>query len=213
MRINLGCGATPTDGWINYDNSLTQYLVRRPVICNLVEFLGLLDQRQQSYLEFAKSHSIFFADAVRKIPVPDESVDLLYTSHMLEHLDRNEAKLFLDQAKRVLKQSGVLRIAIPDLRMIINDYMLDGDADKFVSATLLTIPKPQGLFQRIKAAVVGGRHHHWMYDDKSLTKLIRENGFEKVYTLVAGQTGIADVGNLNLYERHEESIYVEATRG
>ena len=132
---------------------------------------------------------------------------------MLEHLDCNEATLFLDQAKRVLKQGGVLRIAVPDLRMIINDYILDGDADKFMRATLLNIPKPQGFFQRVKAAVVGGRHHHWMYDDKSLTKLIRENGFEKVYTVAAGQTGIAYVGNLNLSERHEESIYVEATRG
>jgi len=213
MKINLGCGATPTEGWLNFDNSPTLHLVRHPIICSIAKLFSLLDQGQQSYLEFAKSHSIYYADAIRKIPVPDDSVDVLYTSHMLEHLDRNEAALFFNQAKRVLKRGGILRIAIPDLRMIIDSYNVDGDADKFVNATLLSIPKPQGLFQRIKATVIGGRHHHWMYDVNSLTKLIRENGFDKISALAAGQTGIADAGGLDLYERHEESIYVEAVRG
>lgn len=213
MRINLGCGATPTEGWMNFDNSPTLRLVDHPIICNLAKLFGLLDQGQLSYLVFAKSYSIAYADAVRKIPVPDSSVDVLYKSHMLEHLDRHEAKLFLKQAKRVLKRGGVLRIAVPDLRMIIDNYISNGDADKFISATLLTVPKPLGLLQRIKLTVIGGRHHHWMYDVNSLTKLLRENGFDNVKPLISGQTGIADFGNLNLYERHEESIYVEAARG
>ena len=97
--------------------------------------------------------------------------------------------------------------------MIIDNYISNGDADKFISATLLTVPKPLGLLQRIKLTVIGGRHHHWMYDVNSLTKLLRENGFDNVKPLISGQTGIADFGNLNLYERHEESIYVEAARG
>ncbi len=67
---------------------------------------GFLDQGQLGYLEFAKANSIFHANAVGKLPVQDESVDVLYSSHMLEHLDRYEVGCFLSEARRVLKVGG-----------------------------------------------------------------------------------------------------------
>lgn len=212
MRINCGCGATPTAGWTNFDNSLTLLLARHPIVCRLAKMFGLLDQGQLSYFEFSKANSIFHANVVRRIPVPDSSVDVLYTSHMLEHLDLYEAGLFLTEAKRVLKSGGVLRVVVPDLRMLVNGYLAQGDADAFVAATLLAVPKPRGIFQRIKVAIIGGRHHQWMYDANSLCKLISENGYKEARALGAGETRITDCDALNLYERSDDSVYVEAVR-
>jgi len=131
---------------------------------------------------------------------------------MLEHLDRQEAKQFLAEARRVLRSGGFLRIAVPDLRLLAESYLASGDADAFIGATLLAVPKARGLLQRIKSAIVGARHHNWMYDAASLCMLLSENGFGEPIALRAGVTRIPNPGELNLYERHEESLYVEAIR-
>lgn len=182
------------------------------MLCRVVKMVGLLDRGNLDYLGFAKTNRIFYADVVRGIPVPDASVDVLYTSHMLEHVDRYEAGMFLAEAKRVLKIGGVLRVVVPDLRMLVESYIAHGDADAFVLATLLAVPKPRGILQRIKVATIGGRHHHWMYDAHSLCMLLSKYGFKETATLGPGETRITNYGALNLYERHEESIYVEAVR-
>ena len=59
---------------------------------------------------------------------------------------------------------------------------------------------------------IGFRHHQWMYDARSLSKLLLEVGFKETFILNAGKTMIKNYGNLNLYERKEESLYLEAIK-
>jgi len=212
MRVNCGCGATPTPAWANFDNSISIVLARHKIVCDLARMFGLIDQPQLEYVKFAKKNNIRHANVVKRIPVPDSSVDVLYSSHMLEHLDDFEARLFLGEARRVLRRGGVLRIAVPDLRALVDVYMQSGDADRFVAATLLAVPKSRGFAGRIKSAIIGARHHHWMYDAESLCALLSRNGFLEPTRVRAGETRIVEPGELNLYERHEESLYVEAIR-
>ena len=51
-----------------------------------------------------------------------------------------------------------------------------------------------------------------MYDEKSLSKLIKKVGFRKVFTCKTGKTNILSPGNLNLRERSDQSIYVEGPK-
>ena len=64
--------------------------------------------------------------------------------------------------------------------------------------------------QRMKMALIGPRHHQWMYDGRSLCRLLEQNGFSHAASTPAGATRIAVPGKLDLREREEESIYVEA---
>lgn len=57
------------------------------------------------------------------IPYPDESFDLVYHSHLLEHFSREEAPVFLKECHRVLSKGGIIRIAVPDLENIARLYM------------------------------------------------------------------------------------------
>ncbi len=57
------------------------------------------------------------------IPLEDNSCDVVYHSHVLEHLRRPHAIQFLRECYRVLKPGGVLRIAIPDLERICRAYL------------------------------------------------------------------------------------------
>lgn len=78
------------------------------------------------------------ADAAERIPLPENFVEVLYRSHMLEHLDRAEDRQFLREANRVLAKNRISRIAVPDLKKLICEYVAHGDAGFFVERTLLT---------------------------------------------------------------------------
>lgn len=209
-RVNIGCGQTPTPGWLNYDNSLSIRLARYSLLAAVAEKLGLLGEGPKSFVSFAKNSDIIWADATKRIPLPDNSVEVLYSSHMVEHLDREEAKLFLQEAYRVLAPNGIIRIAVPDLKKLVNQYITEGKADLFIERTLLTRQRPKTVLDRLKYLIVGDRHHLWMYDGSSMARLLSAMGFKEPRVLEPGSTTIPNPGAVNLYERAEESVYVEA---
>lgn len=211
MRLNIGCGPTPTPGWVNYDNSWSVRLAGRPVLVRLLARAGLFTDAQRHLCEVAAAEGIRYATA-QSIPHGDGTVDVIYSSHMLEHLDRREAGQFLTEAHRVLRPGGILRIAVPDLRMLVERYIADGDADRLVEASLLAAVHPTSVPAKLRYVLLGSRHHAWMYDARSLTALMEGAGFESVRSQDAGTTGIAEPGALDLAERADESIYVEARK-
>ena len=58
------------------------------------------------------------------IPLPDASCEVVYHSHVLEHLRRSDAQFFMRECFRVLKPGGILRVAVPDLEQICRQYLL-----------------------------------------------------------------------------------------
>lgn len=57
------------------------------------------------------------------IPFPDNSFDVVYHSHVLEHFSKTVAQSFLIECSRVLRPQGVLRVVIPDLEQIVWNYI------------------------------------------------------------------------------------------
>ncbi|MDD0815699.1 methyltransferase domain-containing protein [Curvibacter sp. HBC28] len=211
-RINVGCGMTPTVGYVNVDNSFSIKLSKFPWLVTLLYRFKLVSRAQMDYIEFCQKNQLAWADVTRHIPVESGGADVLYSSHMLEHLDRQEARLFLAEAQRVLASGGVLRLALPDLEKNIRTYQQNMDADQLIDAVFTCVPRPRTLAQRIRMLLVGTRHHQWMYDGSSLCKLLSAAGFSNPVVLAAGQTTIQNPGPLNLREYEDISVYVEANR-
>jgi predicted SAM-dependent methyltransferase len=212
LRINIGCGRTPTKGWRNFDNSLSLRLSKMPLLPEFLSKLHFIDDHQYQFIRFARKNNIEYGDATKGLPVQSRSVEVLYSSHMLEHLDRNEANKFLNEAFRVIRPGGIIRIAVPDIKKQVTQYNKSDEADVFIAATHLCAPRPKSLAQRLRLLLVGTRQHQWMYDGKSLSGLLREHGFIKAEVLPAGQTKINGHEGLDLQERASESVYVEAER-
>ena len=57
------------------------------------------------------------------IPLDDESVDLIYSSHLIAYFDREEIDDVLEEWYRVLKPGGILRLATPDFRKLSRLYV------------------------------------------------------------------------------------------
>lgn len=209
-RVNVGCGSTPTPGWINLDNSPTVRLADFPCVGTLLSTVPLLRQRTR-FIQVARANHVQWASAT-ELPLADESMTVVYSSHMLEHLDRAHAERFLREAKRVLRPKGVLRIVVPDLQKLVQQYLQSGDADLFVGSTLLPLPPSSSLLDRLKLSTLGHRGHAWLYDAASLSRLLESVGFVDVQPLPAGETRIHDPAPLDLYERAGESLFVEASK-
>lgn len=209
-RINIGCGDVPTPGWLNYDNSPTVRIAGWPLIARLLGLLGLLSRKQQQFVATVQRDRVRYADAINSIPHRDRSVEIIYTCHMLEHLDRSEARRFLAEARRVLIAGGIIRIAVPDLHFHVESYLREGDADRFVNDIFMATSRKTGLIGKLRYLLVGERHHLWMYDGRSLCHLLTEAGFQNPRIVPSGTTTIPDPGQLDLAERSPESVFVEA---
>jgi SAM-dependent methyltransferase len=59
----------------------------------------------------------------RALPFRSNVFDAIYHSHLLEHLPKRYAPIFLRECFRVTKPGGVIRIVVPDLERIAQIYL------------------------------------------------------------------------------------------
>ena len=65
-----------------------------------------------------RAHSLYAG-----IPFPDEAIDVVYHSHVLEHFPKRFTPIFLKDCHRVLKPGGIIRVIVPDLERIMRTYI------------------------------------------------------------------------------------------
>lgn len=69
------------------------------------------------------SNFVLEHDLSKGIPLETETVDFLYNSHILEHFSKESAKELLNECFRVLKPGGIIRVVIPDLKSLAEEYL------------------------------------------------------------------------------------------
>jgi len=107
---------------------------------------------------------------VEKLPMQDNSVSLIYASHILEHFGRNEYKSVLKEWFRVLEPGGILRLAVPDFSACAEIYYENGLAD--------------GLSGLVGLIIGGQRNEHdfhkMIFDEEFLSRELLAIGFREV---------------------------------
>ncbi|MFQ5873453.1 MAG: methyltransferase domain-containing protein [Dehalococcoidia bacterium] len=103
IKINLGCGDRPLEGFIN------------------------VDARDLPGIEFpntrAEDLSCF----------EDSYADYIYACHILEHVPRKLTFATLCEWNRVLKPGGMLRVAVPDWDATVQYYNETGDLENLLN--------------------------------------------------------------------------------
>ena len=127
--------------------------------------------------DYARKHGYLFrqVDVREGLPYASNSVKFINVSHLLEHLEPEEAKYFLSECYRVLCHNGKVRIGVPDLRKLVEAY-LHGDMDKFNKH------QPEkyrnAKTQAEKFWLILTSNHKTCYDYEALEQLLSEVGFE-----------------------------------
>ena len=66
---------------------------------------------------------VLLHDVRKGLPFSDHAFDVCYSSHLLEHLTRDEGDYLLFEIYRVLKPGGLVRLVVPDLQDVVNGYL------------------------------------------------------------------------------------------
>jgi len=84
------------------------------------------------------SPSIKKANILDGLPYEDNSFDVVYSSHFVEHIPVDQVELFFDDIYRILKPGGLIRLVTPDLEFLNNEYIINYDKKAFKKANFIT---------------------------------------------------------------------------
>ena len=206
LKLNLGCGTRALPGFVNIDNSPSALLGRWPLLKKLLFLAGLLSQERY---ETPWPRDIVWQDASKRLPYADQSVDKIYSSHALEHLDKKRGEALLRGCFRVLKRGGVFRLVVPDLEYHARRYLQrvsnGGPSDRAAHDDFLWNIYGAYLEKRRY-----GASHRYMYDWPTLQLVLSEIGFSRVLRQDF-QTGL-DRELCSLDNRPEESLHIDAIK-
>ena len=205
IRLNLGCGLQAPPDWVNVDGSWNARLAKFPALRRIFVSLGLVP-RDKAQIPW--SPNIFIHDVRKPLPFKDNSASAVFASHVLEHLYRDESERLVREALRVLCSGGVLRVIVPDLEAIIQEYngeqpfgavpadeQAKAPADRLNERLLMrsaSAPK-RSLLYWIYDSRSDFHSHKWMYDFTSLSGLLGGAGFVAIQRKRAGDSLIENI--------------------
>lgn len=233
LVLNLGCGITVSPRAVNIDFD-GRLRLKGSKAGQLVARLTGRD--------WTVAAKIVYHDLRHGIPYPDDSADVVYHSHTLEHLDREHVDGFFAEIMRVLRPGGIHRIVVPDLephvRAIVGDLdrwdasgEMARDHETHIAGAIEQAVRrvPGGLRnasekrRRIEMKLFGdarktGQTHQWMWTRLSLTQALTDAGFVAPRVVSADESAIPDWRGYGLdvaangSELHGDSLYVETTK-
>ena len=89
VKVNIGSGLEVKNGWINVDASLNALIASWPPIFHKILYQLSGSSKYYSkkqYCDLLSKHIFVHHDLTYGIPMEDESVDYIFSSHFLEHL-------------------------------------------------------------------------------------------------------------------------------
>ena len=98
----------------------------------------------------------------------DNTVDLIYASHILDHVKRAETEVVLSEWYRVLKKGGILRIAVSNFEAVVEIYLKNKNLEELM-----------GLLYG--GQTYENNYHYRTFDFQSLSNILRKVGFRKIY--------------------------------
>ncbi|HEX2543898.1 MAG TPA: methyltransferase domain-containing protein [Ramlibacter sp.] len=220
-KLQLGCGDHAPKGWINTDGSWHVLLAKVPGMHKVLGKLGTFSVSTSGW-----AGDIRHVDLRKRLPFGDAQFEAIYSSHVLEHLHRDEALRLLQECFRCTKPGGVVRMAVPNLARYIEDYLAGvvsrrapaaSPADSFMERLMMRPPMaprhktPVHAFYEVK---MDFNSHKWLYDEASLCQLFRDAGFAKPYRCAALESASPHMQEVERPERlgGDQTLIVEARR-
>jgi SAM-dependent methyltransferase len=126
-------------------------------------------------------------DIRQGLPFFNNSVDYIYASHVLEHLDYAVALKLIEDCHRALLPGGVVRFVLPDVPRLLADYVRGDMSDwqgfsQFVCSAIPGVEEPQPI-DYVSAIVfnVARDPHRYVWDTPRLCDVLRGAGFVQTH--------------------------------
>lgn len=199
IMVNAGCGLRCIPSWLNLDGSPTAlFCSKKLTFLNRIMYMFAGSSAHYSFHEFndiVKKCNLRFSDLRNGIPLKKEAADVIYASHFLEHLNKDDGKTFLHSCFFALKNGGILRIAVPDLDVAFSWYT-HGDVERMLDMFFYT------------SKSYDFHMHKYNYNFSLLKQFLEEVGFKRIEKMSYQKGMCPDIDFLDVYPEH--SLYVEA---
>jgi len=172
-KLHIGCDPVKLPGWVNIDMTVDS---------------GITDLK---------------LDITKGLPFEDNSCELIYHEHCLEHLPVKEGVEFLKECHRLLKKGGVTRISMPSLDVILQKCHQGNWRDQhwLQSGRHRSIQTKAEMLN----AVFRWWGHQWVYDREELHRRLKEAGFTQIKDV---EWGMSEVEELRNRETRKDSLLI-----
>lgn len=194
IKVQFGCGLSNPAGWRNFDSTPTLFARKIPFAATIAGgFLKIVGNKKKRFSLILRNiiHSkAEYGDIVKGLPLQSASVDVLYGSHVLEHLPVKEFRIALKECKRILRDEGILRVVVPNLRFFVDEYLESSSPTKSIDFSLDTGMGSESFANPLSR--MRGDSHHVMYDAETMLNELRSAGFPKVRQAYFGDSECAE---------------------
>lgn len=203
-KLNLGCGSQLPDGWINVDYAMGARFAKIP-------FFRAINRKIKIFETADWSEKIYIHNLTKRFPWADSTMEIVYSSHTLEHFSKEDGRRFLAECHRVLRKNGIIRIVVPDLRYDIEEYIAGRTkSDDFVEKLNVLYSTSNNMLKRRLYPFIQFQHK-CMYDAPRLLAILSETGFEAA-SRAPFDSDISDIRLVEVETRTGNAVIVEGRK-
>jgi hypothetical protein len=204
VYVQYGCGWSAPAGWRNFDASPTLRVERLPVVGRLYQ------KNKQRFPE-----NVEYGDIVKGLPLPRNSCDGVYCSHILEHLSLQDFRTALTNTFKILKPNRTFRLVVPDLEVCCKRYLQDADTEaalRFLRDTCLGEETRPRTIPAVLRSWLGNSRHLWMWDFRSMAAELEAAGFAHIRRASFGDSGDSVFSQIEDRTRWDDCLGVECRK-
>lgn len=188
--------------------------------------LGAGDNPIEGWLNtdaWPRAEQVAYLDVTQAFPLPDESMDYVFSEHLIEHLDPDQGAVMLRECRRVLAPGGKIRLSTPDLQRVVGLLEHSGEPvqERYLawSRTYNSLPESDHLAVFVVNNFVRAWGHRFIYDRGALSEALEKAGFRDISFRVPGESSEPELSGLEAHgsvigedNNRFESMVAEATK-
>ena len=122
-------------------------------------------------------------DVTFPFDIPTESVDLIFTEHLIEHVPYIDGRRIISECFRVLRPGGIIRVATPDILFLVDLMTSPSELNRSyiewaVRTFIKDVPRASSTF--VVNNFFRDWNHQFIYDEDTLSRLLAEVGFSEI---------------------------------
>lgn len=121
----------------------------------------------------------------KKLPFPSESVDVIFSCHVVEHLYYKQFRVFVKESYRILKKGGIHIIMTPSFTRLVDALYYNNDLKKKLlrgHENLARVKLDPATFLNYMTHIFYG--HRFIHDIDSIARPAKSSGYSQVKTIV-----------------------------
>jgi len=153
-------------------------------------------------------------DLTQEPPFDNNSIDFIFSEHVLEHFTLDEGFRILVRCRKIMKPGSIIRIAVPDLNSCIREYqnkkglVFRNEHQKQLSKIRINAEFINKCFRE--------HGHKFLYDFDALAYNLKKAGFINVKRFGVGESSEAELKSLEtrIYNKNSSqvSLCIEAKK-